>query len=96
MNAPRAQGKNFSIEAAHLFKGLARHYGPPMAAALLPALCDKYILVIKRDAQAAACECLAGLVRGAGGWPLSAQKDLWAALAAPLSTALVSEGGLNP
>ena len=38
-----------------------------------------------RDSQAVAAEAFAGLVRGAGRWPLSAQQKLWASLSPPLS-----------
>ena len=44
----------------------------------------------KRDAQACAAELLAGLVRGAGHWPLSHQKALWASLKELLAKALRS------
>ena len=42
----------------------------------------------KRDVQACAAEVLAGLVRGAGDWPLSHQQALWAELREPLGKTL--------
>ena len=42
----------------------------------------------KRDAQSVAAEVMAGLVRGAGRWPLSGQRALWDALREPLRLTL--------
>jgi len=79
--------KDFELRQAQLFKGLAAHYGPALVPALLPPLFD-LMKNSARDAQAVATEALAGLVRGAGHWPLSEQQRLWDAVCPALRTAL--------
>ena len=54
-------------------------YGAERLPALLPAL--QRVADNSRDNQAVAAEAFAGLVRGAGRWPLGAQQALWASLA---------------
>ena len=65
-------GANFSLANAQLFKGLAQRL-PPRALheALLPPLLALAATSSTRDVQATAAEALAGLVRGAGVWPLA-------------------------
>lgn len=79
--------KDFELRQAQLFKGLAAHYGPALVPALLPPLLD-LMKSSARDAQAVATEALAGLVRGAGHWPLSEQRRLWEAVCPALRAAL--------
>ena len=82
------QGKNFTVERAQLFKGIAAHYGRAhLMPILLPEL-TKMCADSKRDSQAAAAEVIAGLVRGSGMWTLSAQTALWEELAPLLRNTL--------
>ena len=82
-------GANFSLANAQLFKGLAQRLPPSaLLSVLLPPLLTLTGTAGKRDVQATAAEAIAGLVRGAGVWPLAEQQRLWEALAAPLAAAL--------
>ena len=82
-------GANFALANAQLFKGLAQQLPPErLLGALLPPLLELGATAGKRDVQATAAEAVAGLVRGAGVWPLPLQQQLWRALGAPLASAL--------
>lgn len=80
--------KDFELGHAQLFKALTAHYG---SAALLPVFLPAVLKLAadtKRDSQAVAAEAMAGLVRGAGRWPLSEQAALWGQLREPLRATL--------
>jgi hypothetical protein len=83
-----AAGANFSVLAARLFERLARHYGPPLRARLLPPAVALLAPGTKRDSLAVGLEALGGLIRGSATWPAHDRRSLEADAAPAMSASL--------